>query len=102
MKLRDASPAEIIAPDLPLLLLYGIWQLGVGMILFLNGARLIPAAEASLIALLEVILAPLWVWLFLQEVPSEAALMGGSLVLAALIAHALLDARDARSVNAPV
>jgi drug/metabolite transporter (DMT)-like permease len=97
-----ASPAEIIAPDLPLLLLYGIWQLGVGMILFLNGARLIPAAEASLIALLEVILAPLWVWLFLQEVPSEAALMGGSLVLAALVAHALLDARDARSVNAPV
>jgi drug/metabolite transporter (DMT)-like permease len=97
-----ARPGAIIAPDLPLLLLYGIGQLGVGMILFLNGARLIPAAEASLIALLEVILAPLWVWLFLHEVPSEAALVGGSLVLAALIVHALLDARDARSVNAPV
>jgi drug/metabolite transporter (DMT)-like permease len=62
-----ARPGDIIAPDVPLLLLYGIGQLGVGMILFLNGARLIPAAEASLIALLEVILAPLWVWLFLRR-----------------------------------
>lgn len=102
LTLPFARPGAIIAPDLPLLLLYGIGQLGIGMILFLNGARLIPAAEASLIALLEVILAPLWVWLFLHEVPSEAALVGGSLVLAALIVHALLDARDARSVNAPV
>ena len=102
LTLPFARPGDIIAPDLPLLLLYGIGQLGIGMILFLNGARLIPAAEASLIALLEVILAPLWVWLFLREVPSDAALVGGSLVLAALFVHALLDARDARSVNAPV
>jgi drug/metabolite transporter (DMT)-like permease len=96
-----ARPGEILAGDLPLLALYGVGQLGVGMILFLNGARWIPAAEASLIALLEVILAPFWVWLVLQEVPSEAALVGGSVVLAALVVHALLDARDARSVNAP-
>jgi drug/metabolite transporter (DMT)-like permease len=96
-----AQPADIMAADLPLLVLYGVGQLAIGMVLFLNGARWIPAAEASLIALLEVILAPLWVWLFLAEVPSEAALAGGSLVLTALIVHALLDARDARSVNAP-
>jgi drug/metabolite transporter (DMT)-like permease len=87
--------------DLPLLVLYGVGQLAVGMILFLNGARWIPAAEASLLALLEVILAPFWVWLVLHEVPEEAALWGGGIVLAALVLHALLDARDARSVNAP-
>jgi drug/metabolite transporter (DMT)-like permease len=96
-----ARPAEIFVEDVPLLVLYGVGQLAIGMVLFLNGARWIPAAEASLIALLEVILAPLWVWLFLHEVPSNAALVGGSLVLTALIVHALLDARDARSVNAP-
>jgi drug/metabolite transporter (DMT)-like permease len=71
------------------------------MLLFLNGARWIPAAEASLIALLEVILAPLWVWLLLNEEPSAAAFAGGGIVMIALILHALLDARDARSVNAP-
>jgi drug/metabolite transporter (DMT)-like permease len=96
-----AEPGAVRSGDLPLLVIFGVFQLGVGMILFLNGARWIPAAEASLIALLEVILAPLWVWIFLNEEPSGAALIGGGLVLAALIAHALLDARDARSVNAP-
>jgi drug/metabolite transporter (DMT)-like permease len=96
-----ARPTEILPPDVPLLVLYGVGQLAVGMILFLNGARWIPAAEASLIALLEVILAPFWVWLVLHEVPEEAALWGGGIVLGALVLHALLDARDARSVNAP-
>ncbi|HXV23282.1 MAG TPA: DMT family transporter [Alphaproteobacteria bacterium] len=96
-----ARPLEITPTDLPLLLLFGAGQLGVGMILFLNGARWIPAAEASLIALLEVILAPLWVWLLLNEEPSAAAFAGGGIVMIALILHALLDARDARSVNAP-
>ena len=48
------------------------------------------------------ILAPVWVWLFLGEEPSRAALFGGAVVLLALMAHALLDARDARSVNAPI
>jgi drug/metabolite transporter (DMT)-like permease len=96
-----ARPIELASADLPLFVLFGAGQLGVGMILFLNGARWIPAAEASLIALLEVILAPLWVWLLLHEEPSAAALAGGGIVLAALMLHALLDARDARSVNAP-
>lgn len=102
LTLPFARPTEILAADLPLLVLFGVAQLGVGMILFLNGARWIPAAEASLIALVEVILAPLWVWLLLHEVPAEAALWGGGIVLAALVVHALLDARDARSVNAPI
>ena len=96
-----ARPTEISAPDVPLLILFGAGQLGIGLILFITGARWIPAAETSLIALLEVILAPLWVWLFLNEEPSAAALTGGGVVLVALGAHALLDARDARSVNAP-
>jgi drug/metabolite transporter (DMT)-like permease len=96
-----AHPADIAAQDVWLLILFGVGQLGIGLILFITGARWIPAAEASLIALLEVILAPLWVWLFLGEEPSEAALTGGAVVLLALVAHALLDAREARSVNAP-
>jgi drug/metabolite transporter (DMT)-like permease len=96
-----AHPASIVAEDVPLLILFGVGQLGIGLILFITAARWIPAAEASLISLLEVILAPIWVWLFLDEEPSRAALIGGAVVLLALTAHALLDARDARSVNAP-
>ena len=101
LTLPFARPAELTMTDLPLLILFGVVQLGVGMILFVTGARWIPAAEASLISLLEVILAPVWVWLILSEQPSPSALFGGGVVLAALTVHALLDARDARAVNAP-
>jgi len=97
-----AHPTTIVAEDVLLLILFGVGQLSIGLILFITGARWIPAAEASLISLLEVILAPVWVWLFLGEEPSRAALIGGAVVLLALMAHALLDARDARFVNAPI
>ena len=85
-----------MAADLPLLVLYGVGQLAIGMILFLNGARWIPAAEASLIALLEVILAPLWVWLIHDERPHAMALVGGAIVLAALVVHSALGVRRSK------
>jgi drug/metabolite transporter (DMT)-like permease len=97
-----SDPSAVAPGDVPFLIAFGVGQLGLGLILFITGARLIPPAEVSLIAILEVILAPLWVWLLLSEQPSSAALFGGGIVLTALVAHALLDARDARSLNAPI
>ena len=47
------------------------------MILFTAGARLIAAAQAGLIALLEVVLGPLWVWLIYREQPDGLTLAGG-------------------------
>jgi DME family drug/metabolite transporter len=59
-------------------------------VLFTRGAQLIPASEAGLIALLETVLAPLWVWLALAERPSAHALLGGAIILGALAVNALL------------
>jgi drug/metabolite transporter (DMT)-like permease len=58
-----ARPLDVGAADLALLALFGAAQLGFGLILFTAGARLIPVAEAALIAVLESVLGPVWVWL---------------------------------------
>lgn len=90
---RPARPLEAAPDDLALLALFGAAQLGFGLVLFTAGARLIPVAEASLIAVLESVLGPLWVWLALGETPAPAALVGGAIILAALVAHTALDQR---------
>jgi len=86
-----AHPGTVDRHDLGLLVLLGAGQIGLGMMLVMVGARLIPAAEVALITLLEVVLAPLWVWLALAERPSAAALAGGCIVIAAVVWQTLGD-----------
>jgi drug/metabolite transporter (DMT)-like permease len=86
-----AAPAQTAPRDLFLLAFFGVGQFGVGFLLFMAGARLIPAAETSLIGMLETVLGPLWVWLVLAERPGAASLVGGALILTALLANALVD-----------
>jgi drug/metabolite transporter (DMT)-like permease len=94
-----ADPFEIAPRDLALLAFFGAGQFGVGFLLFMAGARLIPAAESSLIGMLEVVLGPLWVWLVLNERPGAASLTGGALILAALLANTLIDLVTPRRVG---
>ena len=85
--------------NLFLIFLLGVVQLGAGAILYVLGARHLPAAEVTLIAMLESVLSPLWVWLILDETPKQHVLLGGALVLGAVIALTLSAAR--RRVAAP-
>jgi drug/metabolite transporter (DMT)-like permease len=80
-----ASPAEIGGSDIGWLAALGIGQIGLGFVLFAAGARLIPAAQAGLITLLEVVLGPLWVWLAVDERPSTLTLVGGVIVIVAIV-----------------
>jgi drug/metabolite transporter (DMT)-like permease len=89
--LPQARPGSAGPGDLALLLLFGAGQLGLGLALFTTGARLIPVAEATLIAVLESILGPLWVWLALGEHPGARSLLGGAVILAALAGHTAFD-----------
>jgi drug/metabolite transporter (DMT)-like permease len=95
-----ADPLDTTPRDLILLALFGIGQFGVGFLLFMAGARLIPAAQSSLIGMLETVLGPLWVWLFLNERPRAASLAGGALILAALLTNTLVDLVTPRRVDA--
>ena len=80
-----ASPAEIGGGDLGWLAALGIGQIGLGFALLTVGARLIPAAQVALISLLEVVLGPLWVWLAIDERPSTLTLVGGAVVIVAIV-----------------
>jgi drug/metabolite transporter (DMT)-like permease len=83
-----ASTADIGPKDIALLAGLGVTQIGLGLIFLSIGARLIPAAEVALITLLEIVLGPLWVWMFLGEQPSATTLAGGAIVLAAVVIQA--------------
>ena len=80
-----AQPGEIGAGDAGWLATLGIGQIGLGFALLTVGARLIPAAQVGLITLLEVVLGPLWVWLAVGERPSTLTLVGGVIVIAAIV-----------------
>jgi drug/metabolite transporter (DMT)-like permease len=93
-----AAPLGTAPRDLLLLAAFGIGQFGAGFMLFMAGARLIPAAESSLIGMLETVLGPIWVWLVLAERPGAAALAGGTLILAALLANTMLELGAGRAI----
>jgi drug/metabolite transporter (DMT)-like permease len=84
-----ATPAAIAADDVMWLALLGIGQIGLGFALLTVGARLIPAAQVGLITLLEVVLGPIWVWLALDERPRTATLVGGAIVIVAIVIQTL-------------
>jgi len=71
--------------DLVVLAMFGLFQVGLGLTFFSVGSRYLPSGQASLIATLETPLMPFWVWLAFQEVPSIRALVGGALVMGAVI-----------------
>jgi drug/metabolite transporter (DMT)-like permease len=84
-----AGGLAVSAPDLAICLVMGVVQVGAGMVVFTLGARHVPAAELALLSLTEVMLAPLWVWLGFGEVPSLTTLLGGAIMLAAIVGRAL-------------
>ena len=74
--------------DLGLCVLLGVVQIGVGGILFAVASRTVPAAQITLIALSEPVLASLWTWIGVAEVPAYATFIGGTIILAAVIIQA--------------
>jgi drug/metabolite transporter, DME family len=74
----------------------GAVQLTLGLILFTIGSRSVPAAQLSLIALVEPILSPLWAWLVVSELPPIWTFVGGAVILSAIALQALLSAGPER------
>jgi drug/metabolite transporter, DME family len=98
--LLSAPVAALMAPDLSMTLrdvtlsaIMGGALITGGMMLFTAGSRTVPSAELALLALTEVVLGPLWVWLAFAEVPHAETLLGGGLVLAAIVGRALSGMR---------
>ncbi len=71
----------------------GVFQVGAGLILYTLGSRSLPAAELALLSLAEVLLGPLWVWMFLGEGAGVNTLIGGFILLIAIVGNALSGKR---------
>jgi len=82
--------------DFVLLAAMGCLQLGLGLFLFMRGAPHLTAAQVGLLCLLEIILAPIWVWLAFAELPAPLSLAGAAVVLSALVAHSALSLRRSK------
>ncbi len=66
----------------------GVVTLAGGMLLYTIGSRVVPAAQATLLSMTEVLLAPVWVWLALGETVSTATATGGAILLVAVLLNA--------------
>ncbi len=82
-----AGQLQVSPADAALLFVFGALNLGLGMALFVTGVRLLPAALAALIGTVEPVLGPVWVWLVHGEVPGNRTLVGGGVVILALVLH---------------
>jgi drug/metabolite transporter (DMT)-like permease len=88
-----AVPFQGSGKDIALLAFLGITQLGLPCMLLVLASRALLAPEIALLSLLEVVLGPLWVWLAVGEEPGGATLVGGAVVLAALVMNELAAIR---------
>lgn len=91
--LVNGLPLELSPRDGGIAFSMGMFQVGAGLVLYTLGSKTVPAAELTLLSLAEVFLAPFWVWLFLNEVPSTYTMMGGSILLLAIAGNALSGSR---------
>ena len=91
--------ASVTVGDLFILAMFGFFQVALGLTLFFLGSRLLPSSQAALISTLETPLMPFWIWLAFSEVPAFRVLLGGALVMGAVIADIIGDSREQKPVG---
>ncbi len=87
------------APDIGLALLHGGLFVVAGTLLYNGASRAVPAATMTVFAQTEMVLVPVWGFLVLAERPASSTLLGGTIILAAVLGKAVLDARHAAPVS---
>jgi drug/metabolite transporter (DMT)-like permease len=96
-----ALPFQATPKDIALLAFLGVFQLALPCMLLVVASRVLLAPEIALIGLLEVILGPLWAWLGAGEVPARSTVVGGAIVLTALIVNEFATFRRFRTRTFP-
>lgn len=88
-----AEVLAVPAQDIVISAAMGAGMLATGMALYTLGSRVVPAAELTLLSMVEVLLAPVWVWLVLGETASAGTFLGGGILLVAIAGNALSGLR---------
>ena len=87
-------PAQINSNDVLAILFLGVFQIGIAYVLFTKGiAAGVRSLDASIIGFVEPLLNPIWVFLILGERPSRWAIIGGAVIIVAVIVHTVLNSR---------
>ena len=87
------APLDVSARDAVLLILFGVAFAGA-VILWTEGTRLIPSAQSVLLGMVEIPCATLLAWIILGELPPLAAILGGTVIMSAVLWHAATDYRQ--------
>ena len=95
------DPFAITTGDMVLIGLCGIVTQGGGLGIYTMGARRLPSAQAALLSAAEMPLSPLWVWIFVDEVPARETFIGGGFVLAAVLWNIGMEIRGRSKTAAP-
>ena len=91
--LLSALTAPMVLPDaysLSIVLLMGGILTPISRSLIGMGTKVLPSVEVALLTIIEPVLAPFWVWLFIHEQPHANTLIGGCIILTTLVVHALI------------
>tara|TARA_B100001996_G_scaffold367661_1_gene339496 strand:- start:2518 stop:3375 length:858 start_codon:yes stop_codon:yes gene_type:complete len=83
----------VLSFDLFIILVMGIFGIGIGIAFVTWGASHVPAAEVSILVLIESVLGPVWPWLLLGESMTLSEILGGALVLSSVVTFALFTAK---------
>jgi drug/metabolite transporter (DMT)-like permease len=96
-----APPQAVGLVDLIILAAFGLATVCIAFVMFMDGAKLIPAAESALINMAEAVLAPIWVLVLFRENPGASAMIGGALVLGAVLWRIAPDFARGRAATEP-
>ncbi|MDG2299171.1 MAG: EamA family transporter [Planktomarina sp.] len=93
MALFFGTGLKVTTQDLLIILGMGAFGIGIGITLVTWGASHVPAAEVSILVLIESVLGPVWPWLFLNEAMTLSEILGGTLVLGSVVVFAIFSIR---------
>lgn len=88
---KGFSLFEIDIKTWVLLFCLGVFQLGLGYIFYNRGLKTTTAQKATMLALLEPVLNPVWVFIFASEIPTIYGLLGEALIISGLLADAIIN-----------
>ena len=95
MALLIGTGLRVLTLDLIIILGMGAFGIGIGIALVTWGASHVPAAEVSILVLIESVLGPVWPWVFLNEAMTLSEIFGGALVLGSVVVFALFSTKPA-------
>lgn len=100
LPLLAQNPPAPNATDALAILFLGVFQIGIAYLLFTKGiAEGVRSLDASIIGFVEPLLNPVWVFLFIGETPSKWAILGGAIIISAVIFHTIKQSRERQALK---